>query len=53
MTTFGKRGSNEGDFNWPYGVCVDKDGFVYVCDHNEFKYFDIKLYSVTIHALLY
>ncbi len=32
VTTFGKKGSNEGDFNGPYGVCVDKDGFMYVCD---------------------
>ena len=22
------------DFNSPLGVCVDKDGFVYVCDIN-------------------
>ena len=33
MTSFGQWGSNEGDFNLPYGVCVDKDGFVYVCDY--------------------
>ncbi len=33
VTTFGKRGSNEGDFKYPRGVCVDKDGFVYVCDY--------------------
>ncbi len=32
VTTFGKRGSNEGDLINPRGVCVDKDGFVYVCD---------------------
>ncbi len=31
MTTFGKEGSNEGDFSAPRGVCVDKDGFVYIC----------------------
>ena len=35
VTTFGQEGSGDGDFNCPYGVCVDKDGFVYVCDfHN-------------------
>ncbi len=28
VTTFGK----EGDLWHPWGVCVDKDGFVYVCD---------------------
>ncbi len=32
VTTFGKRGNNEGDLIHPWGVCVDKDGFVYVCD---------------------
>ena len=32
VTTFGQKGSGDGDFNCPYGVCVDKDGFVYVCD---------------------
>ncbi len=33
VTTFGKRGTNEGDFRFPCGVCVDKDGFVYVCEY--------------------
>ena len=32
MTTFGKMGSNEGEFINPYGVCTDKDGYIYVCD---------------------
>ena len=32
VTSFGQGGCNEGDFNRPRGVCVDKDGFVYVCD---------------------
>ena len=32
VTTFGQWGSADGDLKWPYGVCVDKDGFVYVCD---------------------
>ena len=34
VTLFGKRGSGEGDFTYPWGVCVDKDGYVYVCDAN-------------------
>ncbi len=34
VTTFGKKGSNEGDFSGPWGVCVDKDGFMYVCDYS-------------------
>ncbi len=33
VTTFGKWGSNEGDLINPCGVCVDKDGFVYVCEY--------------------
>ena len=32
VTSFGQWGGNEGDFDEPSGVCVDKDGFVYVCD---------------------
>ena len=33
VTTFGQKGSGNGDFNGPIGVCIDKDGFVYVCDY--------------------
>ena len=32
VTSFGKRGSEEGDFNLLLGICVDRDGYVYVCD---------------------
>ena len=32
VTSFGQRGGSEGDFDCPWGVCVDVDGFVYVCD---------------------
>ena len=32
VTSFGQWGGSEGNFNYPYGVCVDVDGFVYVCD---------------------
>ena len=32
VTTFGQKGSGDGDFSFPCGVCVDKDGFVYVSD---------------------
>ena len=31
VTSFGKEG-NEGEFICPFGICVDCDGFVYVCD---------------------
>ena len=34
VTSFGQRGSNEGDFNWPLSVCVDQDGFVYVTEYS-------------------
>ena len=33
VTTFGQRGSGPSDLISPCGVCVDKDGFVYVCDY--------------------
>ena len=32
VATFGQEGSGKGDFVKPWGVCVDDDGFVYVCD---------------------
>ena len=32
VSSFGQRGSNEGNFNFPHSVCVDQDGFVYVND---------------------
>ena len=37
VTSFGKCGSGEGDFKYPWGVCVDKDGYVYVCDANNYR----------------
>ena len=33
-TIFGQHGNKSGEFNTPYGACVDADGFVYVCDTN-------------------
>lgn len=33
VTSFGQKGIKF--FNGPFGVCVDKDGFVYVCDLNQ------------------
>ena len=32
VASFGKGGIKEGEFNYPCGICVDCDGFVYVCD---------------------
>ena len=34
MTSFDDCGREEGCFNYPYGLCVDRDGFVYVADFN-------------------
>ena len=33
ITSFGKDGNKEGEFDLPFGICVDCDSFVYVCDH--------------------
>ena len=33
VTTYGQGGSGDGDFKYAYGVYVDKDGFLYVCDY--------------------
>ena len=33
VTSFGKGENKEGEFNCPFGICVDCDGFVYVCDY--------------------
>ena len=33
VTSFGKGGNKEGEFDWPFGICVDCDGFVYVCEY--------------------
>ena len=35
VTSFGKGGNKEGEFYWPDGICVDCDGFVYVCDYGD------------------
>ena len=32
ITTFGHKGTGEGEFNVPIVVCVDTHGFIYVCD---------------------
>ena len=28
----GQKGSNEGEYSYPWRVCTDKDGYIYVCD---------------------
>ena len=32
VTSFGKEGKSKGNFDSPCGACVDKDGYVYICD---------------------
>ena len=33
VTSFGHCGSKEGEFFGPYYLCIDKNGFLYVCDY--------------------
>ena len=33
VTSFGEYGSKEGELFGPYYLCIDKNGFLYVCDH--------------------
>ena len=33
VTSFGKRGNKEEEFDLAFGICVDCDGFVYVCEY--------------------
>ena len=37
VTSFGQKGSKDGEFHGPYGVCTDMDGFIYVCDCNNHR----------------
>ena len=30
--SFGKKGPGSGELNNPYGIAIDQDGFVFVCD---------------------
>jgi len=32
ITSFGRRGSREGELEHPHGITTDQDGFLYVCD---------------------
>ena len=34
VTSFGRRGSGPGEFDYPHGLVVDDSGVVYVCDTN-------------------
>ena len=42
VTSFGQWGNDEGDFKYPLVVCVDKDGYIYVCDQVASK---VKIFS--------
>ena len=36
VTSFGSEGAGPGQFGWLYGLAVDSNGVVYVCDsHNK------------------
>ena len=37
VTSCGKWGWGEGEFIYPWGMCVDRDGYVYVCDYNNHR----------------
>ena len=37
VCSFGGRGGGEGEFVRPFGVSVDRDGFLYVCDRRNFR----------------
>ena len=37
LGSWGKAGSENGDFDKPMGICVDKDGFVYVADSGNYR----------------
>ena len=32
IASFGRKGSRPGQFKYPYGVTVDMNGLVYICD---------------------
>ncbi|MCP4710113.1 MAG: 6-bladed beta-propeller [Planctomycetes bacterium] len=34
VTHWGQQGSGDGEFDFPYGIAVDSDGFVYVVEHD-------------------
>ena len=36
-SSFGKNGSNNGEFNHPYDMTTDSDGNVYVADHDNHR----------------
>ena len=37
VSSFGRKGSNIDQFDAPYGLRFDKKGFLYVCDHNNWR----------------
>ncbi len=37
LGSFGKRGSNDGEFNYPTNIFINKDGLVYVSDSMNFR----------------
>ena len=37
ITSWGKSGSGEGEFNGPWGITIDQSGSVYVADHQNHR----------------
>ena len=37
VTSFGQCGSKEGEFSGPYYLCIDKNGFLYICDYYNYR----------------
>ena len=37
ITSFGRRGYGEGRLIHPCGITIDQDGFLYVCDNNNYR----------------
>ena len=43
VTSFGRIGLNEGEFQYPHCITSCVDGFIHVCD-----YFNVQIYSIMI-----
>ena len=50
VTLFGHRGREEGCFDCPCALCVDRDGFVYVVDkfNRKFKHFNVPVFLMLL-----
>ena len=37
LRSFGSQGAGPGQFDKPFGIAIDKEGLVYVCDNNNYR----------------